>query len=398
MTLELSHLKRRFAEYPALDDVSLEIPPGEFLALLGPSGSGKTTLLRILAGLDYPESGSVRQGGRDLLAIDARRRKVGLVFQHYALFRHLTVAENVAFGLRVRPWRTRPKRADIAARVERLLQRVQLQDMARRYPAQLSGGQRQRVALARALAVEPDLLLLDEPFGALDAQVRVSLRRWLRELHDEFGLTTVFVTHDQEEALELADRVVVMNRGRIEQVGRPDAIYQEPATPFVCEFIGKANRIDLEQGEHGFAAAEWNFGEAPWGTEGKRAQAYVRPEHLALDPSMDAPGWQVQLRHVYRAGSVAHLELDAPVLGQRLEAQIASEDFSRLGLCAGMNLCARPKRAVVFPRDTERAATLTPERWIWQGEHAATALALGPSTAIFHRDPTRTFPCDTEAG
>ncbi|HET8763598.1 MAG TPA: sulfate/molybdate ABC transporter ATP-binding protein, partial [Rhodanobacter sp.] len=251
MTLELSHLTRRFTGYPALDDVSLEIPPGEFLALLGPSGSGKTTLLRILAGLDYPESGSVRREGRDLLALDARRRKVGLVFQHYPLFRHLTVAENVAFGLRVRPWRTRPKRADIAARVERLLQRVQLQDMAKRYPAQLSGGQRQRIALARALAVEPDLLLLDEPFGALDAQVRVSLRRWLRELHDEFGLTTVFVTHDQEEALELADRVVVMSQGRIEQVGTADDIYDTPNSPFVYSFIGESSSlpVKVENGE-----------------------------------------------------------------------------------------------------------------------------------------------------
>jgi sulfate transport system ATP-binding protein len=392
MTLELSHLSRRFKDYPALDDVSLEIPPGEFLALLGPSGSGKTTLLRILAGLDYPDSGSVRRDGQDLLALDARRRKVGLVFQHYALFRHLTVADNVAFGLRVRPWRTRPKRADIAARVQRLLQRVQLQDMARRYPAQLSGGQRQRVALARALAVEPDLLLLDEPFGALDAQVRVSLRRWLRELHDEFGLTTVFVTHDQEEALELADRVVVMNRGRIEQVGKPDAIYQDPATPFVCEFIGKANRIDLEQGEHGFIAAEWSLGEAPWGTDGKHAQAYVRPEHLALDASTDAPGWETHLRHVYRAGSIAHLELDAPALRQRLEAQITSENFARLGLCAGMKLRARPTRAVVFSVEPASAA---PVRWIWQENTTTTASAAHTSTATFDR--TRNIPCDTEA-
>lgn len=386
MTLELSNLSRRFSDFPALDDVSLEIPPGEFLALLGPSGSGKTTLLRILAGLDYPESGSVRQDGRDLLAVDARRRKVGLVFQHYALFRHLTVADNVAFGLRVRPWRTRPKRAEIAARVERLLQRVQLQDMAKRYPAQLSGGQRQRVALARALAVEPDLLLLDEPFGALDAQVRVSLRRWLRELHDEFGLTTVFVTHDQEEALELADRVVVMNRGRIEQVGKPDAIYQDPATPFVCEFIGKANRIDLEQGEHGFGAAEWHPGQAPWGTDGKPARAYVRPEHLAIDASMDAPGWETHLRHVYPAGSVAHLELDAPALGQRLEAQIPREAFARLGLCTGMKLRARPTRAIVFP--VERAST-APVRWIWQEDDAVPA--MDSSTTPFDR--TETLPC-----
>ncbi|HEY1227357.1 MAG TPA: ATP-binding cassette domain-containing protein, partial [Ramlibacter sp.] len=218
MTLELSGLNRRFSDYPALNDVSLSIAPGEFLALLGPSGSGKTTLLRILAGLDYPESGRVSFNDKDFLAIAPRHRNVGLVFQHYALFRHLTVADNVAFGLRVRPRRARPGRAEIDARVEQLLKRVQLEDFGKRYPSQLSGGQRQRVALARALAVEPELLLLDEPFGALDAQVRVTLRRWLRRLHEELGLTTVFVTHDQEEALELADRVAVMNGGRIEQV------------------------------------------------------------------------------------------------------------------------------------------------------------------------------------
>ncbi|MBN8734657.1 MAG: TOBE-like domain-containing protein [Xanthomonadales bacterium] len=372
MTLELSHLTRRFTDYPALDDVSLEIPPGEFLALLGPSGSGKTTLLRILAGLDYPDSGSVRQEGRDLLALDARRRKVGLVFQHYALFRHLTVADNVAFGLRVRPWRTRPKRADIAARVERLLQRVQLDGLGKRYPAQLSGGQRQRVALARALAVEPDLLLLDEPFGALDAQVRVSLRRWLRELHDDLGLTTVFVTHDQEEALELADRVAVMNRGRIEQVGAPETIYHDPATPFVCEFIGKANKIHLQRAGRAMAAAEWNFGEAPWGTEVKRALAYVRPEQLELCASSAGPGWPTQVRHIYLAGSVAHLELDAPTLGQRLEAQVASEDLARLGLRAGMDLRVGPRRAIVFPSgDSPCTAAASKARWLWQHEAGA---------------------------
>ena len=393
MALELSHLSRRFTDYPALDDVSLVIEPGEFLALLGPSGSGKTTLLRILAGLDYPDAGTARMDGRDFLAASARARKVGLVFQHYALFRHLTVAENVAFGLRVRPWRTRPKRAAIAARVERLLQRVQLQDMARRYPAQLSGGQRQRVALARALAVEPDLLLLDEPFGALDAQVRVTLRRWLRTLHEDLGLTTVFVTHDQEEALELADRIVVMNRGRIEQVGTPDAIYREPVTPFVCGFIGKANRIDLEQRGHGFGAAEWDIGELPGAMDCRHAQAYVRPEHLAFEVSTTAPGWVVQLRHVYRAGSMAHLELDAPALGQRLEAQVTSDDLSRLGLRAGMHLRVRPTRAVVFA--VEPVSSEVPVRWIWQERSDAAASSVCPPMTPFNR--AGAIACDTDA-
>jgi len=365
MTLELSHLSRRFADFAALDDVSLDIAPGEFLALLGPSGSGKTTLLRILAGLDHPDAGSARLDGSDFLATPARSRKVGLVFQHYALFRHLTVAENVAFGLRVRPHRARPKRAEIAARVEALLQRVQLEGLGKRYPAQLSGGQRQRVALARALAVEPDLLLLDEPFGALDAQVRVTLRRWLRELHEDLGLTTVFVTHDQEEALELADRVVVMNRGRIEQVGAPETVYQDPATPFVCEFIGKVNRIPLTRERGALVAAGWTPGNDPWRGEQAQATAYVRPEHLALDVAGHRPGWNAQLRHVYLAGSVAHLELDVQALAQTLEADIASEDLARLGLHPGHSLRVAPRRAVVFPNDSGG------ERWAWQADEAA---------------------------
>jgi sulfate transport system ATP-binding protein len=371
MALELSRLSRRFTGYAALDDVSLSIAPGEFLALLGPSGSGKTTLLRILAGLDYPDTGAIDADGRNLLTVSARDRKVGLVFQHYALFQHLTVAENVAFGLRVRPWRTRPKRAEIVARVERLLRRVQLEDMSNRYPAQLSGGQRQRVALARALAVEPDLLLLDEPFGALDAQVRVTLRRWLRALHEDLGLTTVFVTHDQEEALELADRIAVMNRGRVEQVGTPETIYQHPETPFVCEFIGKANRIDLTRTDRGMTAAEWNLGEAPWGAGFEHALAYVRPEHLSLNVSMSGPGWPARLRHIYLAGSVAHLELDVPSLGRNMEAQIAAEDLERLDLRTGARLRVSPRRAIVFASsDAQGTSIVGNTRWIWQVANA----------------------------
>ena len=372
MTLELSRLSRRFAGYTALDDVSLDIAPGEFLALLGPSGSGKTTLLRILAGLDHPDAGGALLDGRDFLATPTRQRRVGLVFQHYALFRHLTVAENVAFGLRVRPRRSRPTRADIAARVESLLQRVRLEGLGSRYPAQLSGGQRQRVALARALAVEPDLLLLDEPFGALDAQVRVSLRRWLRELHEELGLTTVFVTHDQEEALELADRIAVMDRGRIEQIGTPGAVYQNPATPFVCEFIGKVNRIPLARGPRGLAAAGWTPGDDPWRGEPAQAVAYVRPEHLALDASATRNGWAAQLRHVYLAGSVAHLALDVPALEQHLEADIASEDLARLGLRPGATLDVVPRRAVIFP-SVATGHVAGAERWVWERRQATPA-------------------------
>ncbi|WP_243040929.1 sulfate/molybdate ABC transporter ATP-binding protein [Dyella sedimenti] len=364
MTLELSHLDRRFAGFRALDDVSLSIAPGEFLALLGPSGSGKTTLLRILAGLDYPDGGGVRMGGEDFLATPARERRIGMVFQHYALFRHLTVTENVAFGLRVRPWRSRPSRAEIRERVERLLRRVQLEGLGGRYPTQLSGGQRQRVALARALAVEPDLLLLDEPFGALDAQVRVTLRRWLRELHEELELTTVFVTHDQEEALELADRIAVMNNGRIEQVGTPEVIYQQPATPFVCEFIGKVNRFRVRRHGAGFGVGGWMPEDDPWQRDVTEAVAYVRPEQLWLAVPPSQPAWEARLRHIYLAGSVAHLELHVASLDQPLEADVASEDLSRLGLQPGMALRVAPRSAVLFPLDGN-SVPRSEERWLW---------------------------------
>ncbi|QNK01814.1 sulfate/molybdate ABC transporter ATP-binding protein [Dyella telluris] len=365
MLLELSRLHRRFAGFQALDDVSLSIAPGEFLALLGPSGSGKTTLLRILAGLDYPDSGSVLGNGENFLATPARERRIGMVFQHYALFRHLTVIENVAFGLRVRPWRSRPSRSEIRARVDRLLQRVQLDGMGHRYPTQLSGGQRQRVALARALAVEPDMLLLDEPFGALDAQVRVNLRRWLRELHEELELTTIFVTHDQEEALELADRVAVMNNGRIEQVGPPEVIYHQPATPFVCEFIGKVNRFTVRRDAGGLGAGSWGLGDDPWQGRFGEAVAYVRPEQLRLAVPPSQPAWEAHLRHVYLAGSVAHLDLHVASLDLALEADVASEDLSRLGLHAGTVLRVAPRSAVLFPLDGPNGP-LSAERWIWQ--------------------------------
>lgn len=363
MTLELSHLTRHFTGDAALDDVRLNIASGEFLALLGPSGSGKTTLLRILAGLDYPDAGEARLDGRDFLATSARTRKVGLVFQHYALFRHLTVAENVAFGLRVRPWRARPKRAEIAARVEALLQRVQLEGLGKRYPAQLSGGQRQRVALARALAVEPDLLLLDEPFGALDAQVRVTLRRWLRHLHEELGLTTVFVTHDQEEALELADRVAVMNHGHIEQVGTPQEIYRNPATPFVCEFIGKVNRI-LAHCEGGkLVAGGLILGADPWDGRHGEAVVYVRPEHLASCAPDDGEGWSARLRHIYSAGNTTHLELEVAALGQTLEMDLFDGERSRDDWRSGMCLSVRVRHISAFPGNGEPRRADVRERW-----------------------------------
>jgi sulfate/thiosulfate transport system ATP-binding protein len=289
MSIKLRHISKRFGDFVALDDVSLEITTGELLALLGPSGSGKTTLLRIIAGLEQPDSGSILLGGKEATGQPPRERGVGLVFQHYALFRHLTVFENVAFGLRVRPRQHRPAEPQIRTRVHELLELVQLEWTANRYPSQLSGGQRQRIALARALAVEPHVLLLDEPFGALDAKLREELRQWLRKLHQRLGLTGVFVTHDQEEALEVAGRVAVMNKGKIEQIGTPEEVYHRPATPFVSGFLGTVNlfhgRID-----DGRLYLDGNSVSLPLdshqGTStSQSALVYVRPHMLELEPA-----------------------------------------------------------------------------------------------------------------
>ncbi|CCJ80011.1 Sulfate and thiosulfate import ATP-binding protein CysA [Cronobacter dublinensis 1210] len=243
MSIEIANIKKSFGRTQVLNDISLDIPSGQMVALLGPSGSGKTTLLRIIAGLEHQTSGQIRFHGTDVSRLHARERKVGFVFQHYALFRHMSVFDNIAFGLTVLPKRERPNAAAIKQKVMKLLEMVQLAHLADRYPAQLSGGQKQRVALARALAVEPQILLLDEPFGALDAQVRKELRRWLRQLHEELKFTSVFVTHDQEEAMEVADRVVVMSQGDIEQADAPEQVWREPATRFVLEFLGEVNRL-----------------------------------------------------------------------------------------------------------------------------------------------------------
>ena len=307
MTVSAHHIVKRFGTFPALHDVSLVAQPGEFLALLGPSGSGKTTLLRIMAGLDFPDSGRICFDGVDVSTRPTRERAVGFVFQHYALFRHMTVAENVGFGLSVKPRAERPAAAVIAARVDELLSLVQLGHLGDRYPSQLSGGQRQRVALARALAVNPRILLLDEPFGALDAKVRKDLRRWLRDVHKTMGLTSVFVTHDQEEALDLADRVVVMNQGVIEQIDTPDAVYNRPASAFVCDFLGNANRLAcvmqngmVEIGGHRIQNT------APPAANGA-GEAFIRPHEFELAAAGQA-GVAVTLRRITRTGPMAALD------------------------------------------------------------------------------------------
>jgi sulfate transport system ATP-binding protein len=289
MSIEIRNLSKRFGATTACDQLNLDIPAGELVALLGPSGCGKTTLLRIIAGLEVPDSGSVLFHGEDATQTDVRQRQVGFVFQHYALFGHLTIFENVAFGLRVRPRRLRPSQAAIKAQVERLLDLVQLGFLAQRYPHQLSGGQRQRIALARALAVEPKVLLLDEPFGALDAKVRKELRRWLRRLHDEVQVTSVFVTHDQDEAMEVADRVVVMNQGHIEQVGTPDQVYDHPATPFVLQFLGDVNLFHGRLGRH-----DDSF--------------YVRPHELEVVGTPGPDTWAATLLETLTVGPNTRLE------------------------------------------------------------------------------------------
>ncbi|TFY99167.1 sulfate ABC transporter ATP-binding protein [Ramlibacter henchirensis] len=359
MSIEIRNVSKQFGEFHALRNVSLDIGSGELLALLGPSGCGKTTLLRIIAGLETADSGSILFAGEDTTDVHVRERQVGFVFQHYALFRHMTVFENVAFGLRVKPRGQRPGEAQIKQKVHELLNLVQLDWLADRFPSQLSGGQRQRIALARALAVEPKVLLLDEPFGALDAKVRKELRRWLRRLHDELHVTSIFVTHDQEEALEVADRVVLMNAGRVEQVGSPQDVWDHPASPFVYGFLGDVNMFHgrAHQGEVHLEGMQLH---APEHAEAENAKAfaYVRPHDLDVQRySPGARGIVVQLSRAIVVGPIARLELipaedtqPANPSGQDpiIEAQIPAQQFRELGFREGETLVVTPRRARVF--------------------------------------------------
>jgi sulfate transport system ATP-binding protein len=334
MRIEVEGVSKRFGSFQALDDVGLTVEPGELVALLGPSGSGKTTLLRVLAGLEPADAGAVRFDGQDAAALSVGQRRVGFVFQHYALFRHMTVGENVAFGLRVRPRATRPPEALIRARVAELLALVQLDGLAGRRPDQLSGGQRQRVALARALAIEPRVLLLDEPFGALDARVREELRGWLVRLHDELSITTVFVTHDQAEALEIADRVVVMSGGRVEQAAAPGELYDRPATPFVYEFLGGVNRLEgvVEDGWLRLGAASFPLHSDRSGPAS--AVAYVRHHDLDLSWRPIGPaGFPARVTRVHAVGPRLRVELARLDAAGQLQAELprAAEGAPRIG-------------------------------------------------------------------
>ncbi|MEO5957826.1 MAG: sulfate ABC transporter ATP-binding protein [Opitutaceae bacterium] len=348
MSIQASSLSKTFGAFTALRGVDLNVERGKLVALLGPSGSGKTTLLRIIAGLEYPDPGSGRIlfDGEDVTNVAAGKRKVGFVFQHYALFRHMTVCENIAFGLKVRRRRDRPSKGEIGERVRKLLKLVQLESLGGRFPHQLSGGQRQRIALARALAVEPRVLLLDEPFGALDAKVRKELRRWLRQFHDEINLTTVFVTHDQEEALEIADEVVIMNQARVEQVGTPQEVYDRPASPFVYQFLGNVNVFRaqslVEAGMHETRAVTVE-------TEG---QIYVRPHDIEVTPhAPGAAGLPAVLRFIHAAGPQARLSLEQVKSREPVEVEISRSELESLDLKVGDLVCLRLRQAHSFDED-----------------------------------------------
>ena len=358
MGIEVRHITKSFGTFRALDDVSIRIPTGELVALLGPSGSGKTTLLRIIAGLEVPDpvSGPILFGGQDVGRQRIRDRGVGFVFQHYALFRHMTVYDNIAFGLTVKPRRVRPSKEAIREKVMKLLHMIQLDNFANRFPSQLSGGQRQRVALARALAVEPTVLLLDEPFGALDAKVRMELRGWLRRLHNEIHLTSVFVTHDQDEALELADRVAVMNNGRIEQFDTPDNVFHQPATAFVMNFLGQVNQFrgrlagggQVRLGRYHGTADEMVTSRSNW-TDESVAAIFVRPHDLeiTLEPVEGRLSLPAAIERIHSAGAHVRVDLRAET-GEALIAEISHVDRDRLRLEAGTRCYVTPKSLRIF--------------------------------------------------
>jgi sulfate transport system ATP-binding protein len=346
--VEVAHLSKRYGSVVALDEVSLSFADGEFFGLLGPSGSGKTTMLRAIAGFVDPDAGDIAIDGRPVRDIPVHRRQIGMVFQNYALFPHMTVFENVAFGLRVRPRAQRPEEAEIRRRVNELLSLVQLDYLGSRYPSQLSGGQRQRVALARALAVEPKVLLLDEPFGALDAKVRQELRRWLRRLHAEIQLTSVFVTHDQEEALELANRVVIINEGRIEQDGTPDEVVEHPATPFVVNFLGQVNIFHgrVQDGKALLGPLALEYPEHPH-TEARTAAGYSRPHELAVSRTDEGAGLWATVTDVRVSGAVVKMEV-VDEERRPIQVELGREQYETIRAIVGERVYVTPKKVRVF--------------------------------------------------
>jgi sulfate/thiosulfate transport system ATP-binding protein len=349
MSITVEDVSKRFGSFVALGGVNLRVAEGELLALLGPSGSGKTTLLRVIAGLEVPDAGRVYHLEDDVTRASAKDRNFGFVFQHYALFKHMTIFENVAFALRVRAW----KDAAVRERVDELLGLVRLDGLGSRYPSQLSGGQRQRVALARALAARPSVLLLDEPFGALDARVRAELRQWLRRLHDEMPVTTVFVTHDQEEAFEVADRVVVMNRGRIEQAGTPEEVFESPATPFVMDFLGQVNVFHgrLHEGKAIVGGMELDYPGHAGGHSGP-ASVYVRPHELDLHAQPNGvPSLRAQVAHVNPAGAMTRVQVTVEEYGLEIMVDLPPARSAELRLKKGDFVYVSPRRVRVFLPD-----------------------------------------------
>ena len=337
VAVRVDHIIKDYSDYPALRGVSLDIAAGELLALLGPSGSGKTTLLRLIAGLEEAGSGRILFDGQDISALPVQQRRIGFVFQNYALFKHMTVADNIAFGLRMRPRKHRPSEPEIKRCVQDLLDFVQLPDLAHRFPAQLSGGQRQRVAIARAFAIEPRILLLDEPFGALDAQIRKDLRQWLRSLHRKTGHTTIFVTHDQQEAIELADRVVVLNQGKIEQIGSATALYDAPSSAFVCQFIGETNALSFHPvyvADGSLAASGFKAG----------TTCFVRPQDIQLG-TREAFALKGRVADVVRHGAVWRVHVHVQETGQVVEVDISAYDVPVIGADVSLSVT----RAHIFP-------------------------------------------------
>jgi len=349
MSISVDHITKTFGTFRAVDNVSLDIEGGSLVALLGPSGSGKTTLLRIIAGLESPDVGTVNCYGEDVTHRAARDRNVGFVFQHYALFRHMTVFDNVAFGLRVR----KTPKSEIQKRVRELLGLVRLERMENRYPSQLSGGQRQRIALARALAIEPKVLLLDEPFGALDAKVRQELRGWLWRLHDEIHTTSVLVTHDQEEAFEVADRVVVMNHGRVEQAGTPAEVFERPSNPFVMDFLGNVNVFHgrVQNGQAVLGSLKLDYPEYPH-AEPQAATLYMRPHELEIALKQNGvPGLRANVKRVNPTGSIARVGLTATDHNTEIQVDLSMDRFAELKLKPGDSVFVLPKKVRVFMPD-----------------------------------------------
>ncbi|BAB06849.1 sulfate/molybdate ABC transporter ATP-binding protein [Halalkalibacterium halodurans] len=350
MSIVIQNVSKSFGSFQALADINLSIETGELVALLGPSGSGKTSLLRIIAGLEAADQGDIYFHKDKVTQTHAASRQVGFVFQHYALFPHMTVADNISYGLRVKPRKERPSKKEIAEKVRELLALVKLEGMDDRYPAQLSGGQRQRIALARALAVEPKVLLLDEPFGALDAKVRKDLRKWLRKLHNEFQVTSVFVTHDQEEALDVSDRVVVMNQGKIEQVGSPDEVYEQPKSPFVYDFLGNVN-VFTGRVKQGFVQLDKHQLKTPTISKDihdQEAVVYTRPHHMEISRKKQKDAIPAVIEHIHMVGPIAFLELNWKDDEEVLQVELAKDRFHELDLKKGETVFVVPKNLTLF--------------------------------------------------